>query len=392
MTVAREMGEAAVRSARPCPACAGGPLEPFLRVGRLPVFCNVLADTREEAREAPRGLLDLAICARCGMIRNLAYDSALTAYAPGYENSLHFSNVFERWARGLAKRLVAAYGRRGGTYADIGCGNGDFLRLLCADGESRGYGFDPSYAGEDANGRVRIIPELFDAAYLEGRTADIVCSRHVLEHLEGPAAFLSSIRESGAVADGTALYLEVPDARYMLRESEIWSLIYEHPSYFSAPSLQALLTRCGFEVLSIGTTFGDQFLFAEAHPGPPVAPSQKAVQGDTAKAFAATFARRIEGWRDRVSLLPVGSAVVWGAGSKGITFLNLVDSERRFAGIVDVNPRKVGRFVPGTGHQVLAPEMLTPETRHVVLMNSIYQTEVRGRLRSLGSAAQVETA
>ncbi|MCZ7627697.1 MAG: hypothetical protein M5U19_00675 [Microthrixaceae bacterium] len=52
------------------------------------------------------------------------------------------------------------------------------------------------------------------------------------------------------------LYLEVPDATTMLAETGIYDVIYEHCSYFGAPALQALVNRCGLEVLDVRSTFG----------------------------------------------------------------------------------------------------------------------------------------
>ena len=50
--------------------------------------------------------------------------------------------------------------------------------------------------------------------------------------------------------------------------------------------------------------------------------------------------------------------VVWGAGSKGVTFLNVLKSDGAIDYLVDINPYKQGLYVPGTGQQVVSPDML----------------------------------
>jgi hypothetical protein len=61
-------------------------------------------------------------------------------------------------------------------------------------------------------------------------------------------------------------------------------------------------------------------------------------------------------------------------------------------GIVDVNPRKRGSFVPGTGHRVLAPpDLLDEKVRTVFVVNPIYRDEIHRQLSDLGIAAEVET-
>jgi hypothetical protein len=85
--------------------------------------------------------------------------------------------------------------------------------------------------------------------------------------------------------------------------------------------------------------------------------------------------------------------VIWGGGSKGVTFLNALKAEREVEYVVDVNPRKQGRFVAGTGQEIVAPEFLVDYGPHAVLvMNPIYEGEIRRRLNELGVPATVIVA
>jgi len=64
----------------------------------------------------------------------------------------------------------------------------------------------------------------------------------------------------------------------------------------------------------------------------------------------------------------------WGAGSKGVAFSNSVASP--LAAIVDINPRKHGRYVPGTGDRVSAPSDIAGRVDTVLVMNPLYLREV----------------
>ena len=58
--------------------------------------------------------------------------------------------------------------------------------------------------------------------------------------------------------------------------------------------------------------------------------------------------------------------------------------------VVDINPRKTGWGVPGTGHRIDEPSVLIgagPAT--VLLANPAYRDEVSARLAELGVAAEV---
>jgi hypothetical protein len=69
--------------------------------------------------------------------------------------------------------------------------------------------------------------------------------------------------------------------------------------------------------------------------------------------------------------------VVWGAGSKGVTFLNTFrDSGVDYA--VDINTRKQGMYVAGTGQRIVPPEFLKDyQPDLITVMNPIYRKEIK---------------
>ena len=96
-------------------------------------------------------------------------------------------------------------------------------------------------------------------------------------------------------------------------------------------------------------------------------------------------------WSERLAADRAPSVAVWGAGAKGTTFLNLVEGGDRVGHLVDVNPRKRGKHVPGTGQPISAPEDLAERPpRHVVVMNPIYRAEIRQTLHGLGIEPEIE--
>jgi len=81
-----------------------------------------------------------------------------------------------------------------------------------------------------------------------------------------------------------------------------------------------------------------------------------------------------------------GVCVVWGAGAKGATLLNTIDSQNTMVDyVVDINPNKQGKFIPGTGHPIHPPAHLQkfPATG-ILLMNPNYFSEIRDQMESLG--------
>jgi hypothetical protein len=382
-----------------CPACGRGTLEPFLEIPAVPVFCNVLWPGRAAALAAPRGDIRLAFCRNCGLVYNVAFDPSLVQYGQRYENSLHFSPRFQQYARELAVRLVETHALHGKRVIGIGCGDAGFLKLLCEAGVAGGLGFDPAYHGDDLPyWPISIIRDKYSEAYVDEQ-ADLVTCRHLLEHIEGPREFLAVVRRAIGDRQDTVLYFEVPDFTYTLGDLGIWDIIYEHCSYFTSASLARLFERSGFAVERVESTYGGQFLGLEATPNGvrnlhSISGAGLASLADAVASFADVYRAKVDAWSEHVRrTLSEGKRIaVWGAGSKGVTFLNTVSGGERISLVVDISPRKQGMHVAGTGQRIRAPQALRDDPPDIVLaMNPIYQDEIGGMLAELGVPAKVRT-
>ena len=371
-----------------CPACRGQGLAPVVDLGQLPVLANELWETPEEARRAPRGPIRLVVCTACGLVFNADFDPDLVHYSSGYENALHHSATFREYADELARRLIERYDLKDSTIVEVGSGSGHFLALLCELGGNRGIGYDPSHdpGRRPASDRIEVIPQPFPVG--ETLDADLVTCQHVLEHVTDPRGLLEGLASALDAQRGTVLYLEVPDAGDMFARTRLWEIIYEHYTYFSAPTLDRLLSAAGLAAVDTGTSFGGQYLWAEARQGGAPPARRDDVDGVVASAtsFGARVQSHLDSWgRQAADLSANGGLAVWGAGSKGVSFLNLLQDVARPRWVVDVNPAKQGRYVPGTGHRVASPADLQEEPpSHVLLMNGLYRDEVKHTLNGLG--------
>jgi hypothetical protein len=182
----------------------------------------------------------------------------------------------------------------------------------------------------------------------------------------------------------TLVLFEVPDVRRVLEELAFWDVYYEHCSYFTAGSLVRLFRRCGFDVRDLEVDFGGQYLVIEAVPGTGVPTPVRGEDDLVAVSAAVTrFRRGIDPHVEalRAEARERGRSVIWGGGSKGVAYLTTLGADAAFVAAVDVNPHKQGRYLPGSGLPVVAPEALTsirPEV--VVAMNPLYLTEIQGDL------------
>jgi SAM-dependent methyltransferase len=380
-----------------CPVCGGGRALAVLSLAELPVLINAQVSV-EDAPHVTKGHLDLVVCEDCAHLYNRSFDESLLDYDATYENTLHFSASFRDWADGLRDRLIATHDLVGGRVAELGSGPGHFLSMLCDGGVAAGFGFDPSYdagrLGAPSHPGVGLSTDLYPAG--GALSVDLAFSQHVLEHLDDPVAALADLRASVVDHDGV-VYTEVPNGDLMIRDCALWDLIYEHRSYFVETSLRRAHQLAGLTVSDLGTAFGEQFLWAEGRPtaaAADVAAVERDERIDLTVAKAVAFGRRAservdEARRELAALTNRGPVVLWGSGSKGMTWLNLVARDQAVT-VVDINPRKTGWGVPGTGHRIDDPASLSGVGAATVLLaNPAYRHEVSAQLAELGVVADV---
>lgn len=384
-----------------CPNCAARGLDLFYTVRNIPVHSCLLMASRKEALDFPRGDLALGFCTRCGFITNTRFDIAHNSYDQRYEETQGFSPTFNRFARELAERYVARYGLGSKTTLEIGCGKGEFLVLLCELSGGRGIGIDPgcipSRTTSPAADRLRFIVDLYDRRFAD-LPADFIVCRHTLEHIAPTRTFMRELRHTIGDRPGVPLFFELPDALRVLREGAFWDIYYEHCTYFSCGSLARLFRSTGFNVTHLTLEYDGQYIILDALPS--TGPTQPAlpIENDLADLHAAVdaFSKACSAisarWR---SFLDAASAraersVIWGSGSKGVSFLTTLGLADQVAGAVDINPHRQGKFMPGSGHEILAPEALrTLRPDHIIVMNPVYIPEITRQCRELGLTAAI---
>ena len=366
-----------------CAICGSDRLEPLISRQDTPVFQNAVYPEAAAAKAAARGDLDFRRCLACGFVWNAAFSSARIVYGEAYENSQSGSSAFRAHmtSRAMAARALIE-GRAGAAVVDVGCGQGEFLTYLAEAGPAGDaaslFGFDPAWRGEDGQGPAggRVFRRLFDETEaLDGAPADLIVSRHVIEHIPDPVAFLTTLRR--CAGPQTRLAIETPDVDWILRTGAFHDFFYEHCSLFSLPALDRALARAGFVATRLERVFDQQYLWAEARP----------IEAEAAAADA--YQAR---WRAVVAqAVAKGPVVVWGAGAKGATFVQIFDADAsRIAAVVDLNPAKQGRHLGGSGHKVVSPEAagaLAPTT--VLVMNPVYEQEISDHIRRLGWPAEI---
>jgi SAM-dependent methyltransferase len=384
-----------------CWSCGSRNLVGFYEMSGVPAHSVLQMPTRERAVTYPKGDIALGICRACGFVVNTAFQPELTEYSENYEETQGYSETFNTFHGNLAAVLVERYNLRGKDIVEIGCGKGDFLKLLCRMGGNRGVGFDPAYvperSGVEPGEQIEFIDDFYSAKVSVGKV-DFICCKMTLEHIQRTAEFVRMLRDSLNGQPETTVFFQVPDVRRVLFELAFWDVYYEHCSYFSAGSLTRLFRRCGFDVIEVKTDYDGQYLMITARPSVTLHTGMLAEEDDLAeiRKLASRFSRltgdRLRGWKVRLQeYLVAGSRIVlWGGGSKGVAFLTTLGITSGIEYVVDINPYRQGMFMAGTGQEIVSPGFLRGYQPDVVIvMNPIYRAEIRGDLERMGLSPEL---
>src|SRR4030067_21471 len=154
---------------------------------------------------------------------------------------------------------------------------------------------------------------------------------------------------------------------HTIKELAVWDIIYEHYSYFTPTSFRRLFKADGFRIERLEESSEGQFRCREAKPAETPArdddedkPALDALMLEVA-AFFRRYTDKIAAWKCELTRTAVRGqkTVVWGAGSKGVSFINTLKAAGQISHVVDINQRKQAKFVPGTGQETVGPEALT---------------------------------
>ena len=380
-----------------CPNCLSKGMQSFYAVDNIPVHSCLLMPSREEAINYPTGQLHLSFCSACGFVCNTAFDPGMHEYSTRYEETQGFSPTFNKFAKGLAQDLVNKH-KLGPehTVLEIGCGKGEFLVLMCELGGCKGIGLDPAYRPErtisKAAKRIEFIQDFYGPEYAH-LTADFICCRHTLEHIAPTHQFMANLRQTIGKRKDAIVFFELPDVMRELKEGAFWDLYYEHCTYFSAGSLARLFRQTHFDVTELEVVYAGQYLLITALPTDGPTPPRLPLEHDLAElqqriaAFPDVCGNAINHWRSYVDRNAAKGKriVLWGSGSKGVSFLTTLRIIDEIEYVVDINPFRQGKFMPGTGQRIVGPDFLAEyKPDCVIVMNPIYVDEIRRDLEARG--------
>ncbi len=322
--------------------------------------------------------MDLAACPSCSLVQlGHVVDPAILFGNYLYSSSSgHLGGHFDD----MARHLVAMLGLGAHSLAvDIGSNDGLLLSKIKGQGVSRVIGVEPAanMAATANESGVPTIHGFFSGSVVDSilekhDEADLITAANVFAHVDRIRGLTEDLKRLLKL-DG-AFVIEVPYLPVMLRAGTFDLVYHEHLSYFGATPLAGFFDSMGmnvFRVEAISTHGGSIRVFVQhSEGGRPIDESVGRYLDDerylSDPAMYSEFGRKAteevgEFAEDLRSLKNGGASIAgYAAPAKASTLLGFAGIDRSVLDyVVDDNPLKQGRYVPGTGIPIVSSARLT---------------------------------
>jgi SAM-dependent methyltransferase len=363
-----------------CRFCGAPLTRSFVDLGTTPLANSYLAATPEAIAAERSFPLHVMVCERCLLVQVEEAVPPDAVFAADYAYLSSYSDSWLAHCREYAGAMIARFDLGPSSLVvEIASNDGYLLRYF----RDRGIpvlGIEPAgHAAELARAQGIDTEVMFfngDTAptlAARGIAADLMPANNVFAHVPDIGGFVAGfpkvLKPQGVVT------FEFPHLLNLIRGVQFDTIYHEHYSYLSLLAAERVLASAGlrvFDVEELPTHGGSLRLFA-CHDGAGFAagPGLAKVRADEAAAtldrpegyagFAAKVAAIRRGFLAFLADAKAAGKTVaaYGAAAKGNTFLNVCGaSADDIAFVVDRNPEKQGKLLPGSHVPVRAPDAL----------------------------------
>ena len=363
-----------------CIAC-GAPLweTPLLTLDNMPASAQHMPDAQGVKED--RGLtLDLCQCMGCGLVQ---FDCEPVDYYRDVIRAGGFSSTMVELRRYQYKHLIDSYHLEGKKFIEVGCGQGEFLKVLSEfPVEVHGIEHDPHLV-ELARAQGLDVTEGFtetEDTRVAGGLYDVFLSFNFLEHQPDPSTMLQAIYRN--LEDDAMGLITVPSFEYIMDHNSYYELIRDHLAYYTFETLTPLLERNGFQVEECEVINRDTLSVIV----------KKRPQMDTEnllecyvnlKREMESYMKYLDAWGKKVA--------VWGASHQGFTLAATTKLGEKARYIIDSAPFKQGKFAPASHLPIVGPDHFHEHPVDAIIITAPgYTDEIAASIRQkFGTAVEI---
>ena len=386
-----------------CRHCGGTEFIPFLDLGEAPPS-NSYLDEADLQRPEKRYPLVIRTCTACWLTQTEDFADREEFFSGDYAYFSSFSKTWLDHAKAYVETMRDRFDLGPDSLvAEVAANDGYLLQYVRELGIPC-YGIEPTRStAEAARAKgIDIVEEFFgrelgDKLAGEGRQADLIAANNVLAHVPDINDFASGFAEL-LKPSGVATF-EFPHLFEMVSGNQFDTAYHEHYSYLSLLAVDRIFSANGLTVFDVETTphhGGSLRVFAcrSDHAAHDLTQAVQAMleterrAGMDEQAFYAGFQASAKAARDgfRAFLADARAdglkVAAYGAAAKGNTLLNFAGADAGdIAFVVDRNPAKQGRYMPGSHIPIVGEDrLLSDKPDRVVILPWNIETEIRTQL------------
>ena len=363
-----------------CIAC-GAPLweTPLLTLDNMPASAQHMPDAQGVKED--RGLtLDLCQCMGCGLVQ---FDCEPVDYYRDVIRAGGFSKTMVELRRYQYKHLIDSYHLEGKKFIEVGCGQGEFLKVLSEfPVEVHGIEHDPHLV-ELARAQGLDVTEGFtetEDTRFAGGLYDVFLSFNFLEHQPDPSTMLQAIYRN--LEDDAMGLITVPSFEYIMDHNSYYELIRDHLAYYTFETLTPLLERNGFQVEECEVINRDT-LSVIVRKRPQMDTENLLECYVNLKREMETYMKYLDAWDKKVA--------IWGASHQGFTLAATTKLGEKARYIIDSAPFKQGKFAPASHIPIVGPDHFHEHpVDDIILTAHGYPDEIAASIRQkFGTAVEI---
>ena len=351
-----------------CIAC-GAPLwdTPLLTLDHMPAAAQHIP-AADQVKEDQGLTLNRRQCTGCGLVQ---FDCQPVSYYRDVIRAGGYSTTMVELRRYQYRHLIESYHLEGKKFLEVGCGQGEFLKVLTEfPVEAHGVEHDARLV-ELARAQGLSVEQGFtetEETVFAGGPYDVFLSFNFLEHQPRPGVMLQSIYRNLS-AEGIGL-VTVPSFEYIMEHNGYYELIRDHIAYYTFDTLASLLERNGFMVLECEMVNRDTLSFVvKKRPLTDVSNLKAGFEG--LKQEMETYLKYLSAWKK--------TAAIWGASHQGFTLAATTKLGQKARYIIDSAPFKQGRFAPASHLPIVSPEHFHEEPVDAIVITAPgYTDEIAG--------------
>ena len=371
-----------------CRFCGAPLTHSVVDLGAQPPCESIVSAERFNAAEAIYPLHAM-VCSECLLVQldtDIAPDSIYTEYAYFSSFSVSWLDHARRYVEMMAQRLQLDASKQ---VVELASNDGYLLQYFIQRGVPA-YGIDPA-ANVAKAAEARGVPTVVaffgvntaQEMARQGRQADLIVANNVFGHIPDIADFVAGMKI--LLKDGGTITIEIPHFMRLMEFNQFDTIYHEHYCYHTLLSDTRIFAAHGlrlFDVQELPTHGGSMRMFV-CHADDPretggsveaLMQIERARGLDKLETYVAFDEQVRETKRKLLSFLieakRAGKSIAgYGAPGKGNTLLNYCGIRQDFIDyVVDRNPYKQGKFLPGSRIPIYAPERINETKPDYVLI------------------------